>query len=163
MSANLLFLKSDAHDRGDHVPTKPKFDDEMIQMQKVKIEQHPYGTPCNMRSRSSSRPPPPSTPPPPLPKSKKSPKTTKITTEKSPPKNPNWISNIRPYHHHTNLHSNDPKINDSEINMDITNGCSNESSSSSLSSPKLAPNLKNDDANDSALFRNKRFVLNLMP
>ena len=137
-------------DDRQHVPTKPKFDEEMQKNSKVKNESAPkyYGSSSSsttMRSRSSSRPPPPSTPPPPLPKFKKSPKTIATTSTKSKeiPKNPNH-----------NLHSNYPKINDSstEINMDITtNGCSNESLSSSTSllssSPKLAPNLKNDDTN----------------
>ena len=135
-------------DDRQHVPTKPKFDEEMQNNSKVRMESAPnyYSSSTTMRSRSSSRPPPPSTPPPPLPKSKKSPKniaTTSTKKSKEIPKYPNH-----------NLHSNCPKINDSstEINMDITtNGCSNESLSSSTSllssSPKLAPNLKNDDAN----------------
>ena len=136
-------------DGRQHVPTKPKFDEEMQNNSKVKNESAPnyYGSSSSttMRSRSSSRPPPPSTPPPPLPKFKNSPKAIATTSTKS--------KEIPKYPNH-NLHSNYPKINDSstEINMDITtNGCSNESLSSSTSllssSPKLAPNLKNDDTN----------------
>jgi len=98
-------------DDRQHVPTKPKFDEEMQKNSTVKNESAPKyygssGSSTTMRSRSSSRPPPPSTPPPPLPKFKKSPKTIATTSTKSKefPKNPNH-----------NLHSNYPKINDSDL------------------------------------------------